>query len=124
MPKEIEYLELAMVLISILIKDSPPPIPLLSLNIYFLDKEPAKFSFYDENVLGCYNQFIFFPVTHWRKHHLMPDEMLVVIIEELCHAIWQIPDGPLIENKVEEVFKAARIDFNYSEFLKKLSRVN
>lgn len=121
-PEEIKYLEPALALVDELIETSPPSIPLLSINIYFLSRKSVEFIFNDENVLGCYNQFIFFPVMHWRKLNLESDVILFTMVEELSHAVWQIPDGSLIEKKVEDVFKTIKPDFNYTEFLKQVDQ--
>ena len=95
---------LAMALVGMKAEASPPPIPLLGLNVYFLENKSITFSL-DEDVFGCFHQAIIFPVWNWRERGLTSETMLVVMVEELCHAVWLIPDGPLIEEKVREIFE-------------------
>ena len=95
---------LAMGLVGMKAEASPPPIPLLGLNVYFLENESITFSL-DEDVFGCFHQAIIFPVWNWRERGLTSETMLVIMVEELCHAVWLIPDGPLIEEKVREIFE-------------------
>lgn len=95
---------LAMALVGMKAEASPPPIPLLGLNVYFLENKSITFSL-DEDVFGCFHQAIIFPVWNWRERGITSETMLVVMVEELCHAVWLIPDGPLIEEKVRETFE-------------------
>lgn len=95
---------LAMALVSVTAEASPPPIPLLGLNVYFLENNSITFSI-SKDVFGCFHQVIIFPVWNWRERGVTLDIMLVTMVEELCHAVWLIPDGPLIEEKVKEVFE-------------------
>lgn len=116
-PEEISCFNSALALINAYIQIFPPNIPLLSLNVYFLSNGSAEFVFNDDRVLGCYNQFIFFPIRNWRQLGLTNGEIIFTMIEELCHAIWRIPDGADIQQKVEEVFQASNFEISYNDFL-------
>lgn len=106
---------LALTLVSMTAEVSPPLAPLLGLNVYFLEGDSITF-FLSKDVLGCFHQAIIFPVGCWRERGLTSDVILVAMVEELCHAVWLIPDGPLIEEKVREAFEQMPTHFS-SDFL-------
>ena len=95
---------------------SPPLAPLLGLNVYFMESDSITF-FLGKDIFGCFHQAIVFPVGHWREQGLTLDLMLVTMVEELCHAVWLIPDGPLIEEKVRETFEQIPAQFSIPDFL-------
>lgn len=107
---------LAMSLVQLTAEVSPPPVPSLRFNVYFLENDSLTFSF-GKDVLGCFHQAIIFPIGGWRKQGLTSDVMLLTMVEELCHAVWLIPDGPQIEEKVRETFEQIPIHFSASDFL-------
>ena len=114
-PEEIEILNLAISLVVQTAEKSFPSLPVLPLNIYFLESNSLTFTL-DNSILGCFHPIIVFPVELWRTAGLSKDKILFIMVEELCHAIWQIPDGPPIERKVTEVFQEILPGFSYREF--------
>ena len=119
-PKELEIFEIAMALVARLIDSSSTSLNILLPNIYFLETDSPEFTLSDD-MLGCFHQAIIFPVTKWRTLDLSDFKILFVMVEELCHAIWQIPDGPPIEAKVTKVFQQLCPDFSYLEVASRLS---
>ncbi|MDO5398993.1 MAG: hypothetical protein Q4G33_13805 [bacterium] len=114
--RETTLFYLAMSLVAITAKSSPLPKPLLRLNVYFLEKNIVTFIL-DEDMLGCFHQAIVFPVGQWRKKKYLSEVILAAMVEELCHAVWLIPDGPKIEEKVRDVYDNIPLYFSESEFL-------
>lgn len=109
----------ALALVNRMVEISPPANTLLSINFYFIgNKTTALYPNFDnDDILGVFCQSVFFPVWRWRMRSLSQDIILFVMVEEICHAVWQIPDGPQIEEKVTEVFRLIRPDFSYLDFL-------
>ena len=70
-------------------------------------------------MLGCFHQAIIFPIGQWRKKKYMSEIILATMVEELCHAIWLLPDGTKIEEKVREIYEQIPLHFSDSEFLMK-----
>ena len=91
-----------------------PPLP---LNVYFL--ESNTITLYLDDMLGCFHQAIIFPIGQWRKKKYMPEIILATMVEELCHAIWLLPDGAKIEEKVREIYEQIPLRYSDSEFLMK-----
>lgn len=115
-PKELEVFELALSLVAQLADRSSPIPHIIPPNVHFLETCSPTFTL-DDDMFGCFYQAIIFPVAKWRKDGLSKAKMLIVMVEELCHAVWQIPDGPPIEEKVTEVFHQIYPDFSYWEFV-------
>ena len=117
-PSEFKFLYLAMVLVNNTIDASPPSMRILPLNIYFVEDITSTFLMdFKVDVFGCFNQSIIFLLSNWRTFGLSEFEILFAMVEELCHAVWQIPDGPEIENKVTEVFRQLDSNFSYHEIM-------
>lgn len=105
------------------IENDRPNNELLSLNVYFLENDSIELSFENGIILGCYTQSIFFPCRRWREYNLPNWAIRFAITEELCHAVWQIPDGPILERKIEQVYARNREKIKYSEMIIKLERL-
>lgn len=118
-PKELEILEPALALVSQMVESAPSVPQSLMPNVYFLESNLLTFEI-DDDALGCFHQAIFFPVEKWRTLKLSKDAILFVMVEELCHAVWQVPDGPPVEEKVTEVFRQICPEFIYLDFVNKI----
>ena len=85
---------------------------------FFCNSNQISFVIDDKDtVFGCFNQNIIYPLYLWRKLNLPHWVMFLPMIEELCHAIWQIPDGPYLEEKATEVIKCLGNDETYQDYL-------
>lgn len=120
--QELASFKIALFFVAETIELSPPPIDLLSLNVYFCNSREMVFTCGPDNeiILGSYDQIIVYPVYKWREKRLSRWAMLLPMIEELCHAIWQLPDGPTLEEKVTEVLRLLGYDDTYQCYLEEI----
>lgn len=119
-PEELKIFDLALALVAQQIETSLSAPQSLMPNVYFLESNFPTFEL-DSNMLGCFHQAIIFPVKKWRTLKLSEEAILFTMVEELCHAVWQVPDGSLIAEKVTEVFRQICPDFIYLDFVNKLN---
>ena len=113
---ELLSFNLALDIISKVIKNSPPNNNLLPFGIYFCGSENSEFTiekFDGETVFGCYTHMIIYPIWKWRELHLDVWAMFFVMTEEICHAVWQVPDGPDLKAKVTEVLQIVNPNDDY-----------
>lgn len=115
--RELLLLGAAFQLVDMEMTEYPSPAPYLGLNIVFIAEERTSIVFDEPAALGHHFSGIFFPVSTWRRIGYKDDILLMAMVEELCHAIWFLPDGPDIQRKVERVIKRIRPNFSYAETL-------
>lgn len=115
--RELLLLGAAFQLIDMEMAEHPSPIPNLRLNIIFVAGEHTSIAFDEPAALGHYFSGVFFPVSAWRQNGYKDDVLLMAMVEELCHAIWLLPDGYELQRKVESVIRRIRPKFSYVETL-------
>lgn len=81
----------------------------------FPPKEYAIVFFYDEDIIsikvcepleqGAHANMIFYPVHHWRRENYAHNDLVVIMLEELCHCFWQIQDEYIVKQKVTSIIQ-------------------
>lgn len=114
---DLNNLAIALSAVAVIVAKSPPPLPVRGLNIIFIASDRLEICFDDPEILGSYFQGIMYPIGLWRKVGYSRESIVFAMIEELCHAIWQLPDGPEIRDKVTEVLQVLNPGAKYINFL-------
>ena len=72
--------------------------------LVFTDRDAFAFSFAQVNTMGHYFPAILLPLHRWRQRRFRPEDIMVIIMEELCHWYFRIQDESLVKDKVTEIF--------------------
>lgn len=115
---ELRLLGAALDLVAKVAESDPPKNP-SKINIIFFDTESLEIRFDDPTCIGCHFESIFYPIGLWRSVGYSDSTIMFAMIEELCHALWLVNDGPEVQQKVESVLRLANPNASYTSFLLK-----
>jgi len=65
--------------------------------------------------MGSQIALVVYPVKRWRDNSYNDGQILICIIEELCHHYWAIEDEILVTYKVHEVMKQIYPDVQHNQ---------
>ena len=105
--EEIDAAESAYRALALAAKNDPTFVTCVFANGIFFDRDELNIDFSDApDVRGNIVLFFFLPVHRWRADHYTVLQMETAILEELCHAFFQIEEeGDPIKLKVTEVMQ-------------------
>lgn len=113
---ELELLSHAFHAVSMVAQAVKPSVPQTRMNIILLDADHIDIVFPGNDTFGAFFSAIFYPVGMWRRMALSKETVLFAMIEELCHAIWQVPDGPQVQALVTRALKLFAPGATYAAF--------
>lgn len=103
----------AMQLIDNALKHDPVPDSWLKSSLVIFDCEKLTFEFPGLDNAGYHTSIMFLPVHVWQALRLNSDQMIVCILEEMCHCFWRITDEDLVKDKVLEVVQLLHPDITF-----------
>lgn len=72
----------------------------------FLTKDGCIEYKLEKGVMGnCVPYWVVFPIERWRTEKIQDNRLAIIMIEELCHWIWQEFDETKVKYKVVEVLQ-------------------
>ena len=87
------------------IKKAPVPEEHLYINAVITDRDEVTLQVEPAGVMGNELHLVIYPVHRWRAVQFKDLQILAVITEELCHAIWHIVDEEAVMDKVTDVIQ-------------------
>lgn len=73
--------------------------------IYFIGEDSFTLSLPNPLTYGGYASIIIYPVSRWRAKCFSNNQMVVVMLEELCHCFYDIRDEYLVKEKVTALIR-------------------
>ena len=113
-PREYNLVNLSLSLIARYIASGNKIIDTIHANMVFFNKDELTILFDDENTYGNYTAFIMYPLYLWRSKNLSDLQILVCLLEEMCHCFWLIRDELAVKHKVVDVLKLLSPDISFS----------
>lgn len=102
----------ALRLIDNALKHDPVPSSWLMAGMVIVDSDAVTLQLPGAHIAGCHMNIMIFPVHVWKALHLREDQMVVCILEEMCHCFWRITDEDAVKDKVLEVVQRVHPDVN------------
>ena len=88
----------------------PVPLSWLKASMVIYDRDVLTLEFPGLKNAGYHANIMFMPVHVWQALHLNTDQMVVCILEEMCHCFWRIIDEDAVKDKVLEVVRLLNPD--------------
>lgn len=100
----------AVKLIDNALKAHSVPSSWLKASMVIYDRDAITLEFPGIKNAGYHASIMFMPVHVWQALHLNTDQMVVCILEEMCHCFWRITDEDAVKDKVLEVVRLLNPD--------------
>ena len=68
--------------------------------VYFIGEDSFTLSLPNPLTYGGYTSIIIYPVNRWRAKRFSNNQMVVIMLEELCHCFYDIYDEYIVKEKV------------------------
>lgn len=72
-------------------------------NVFFVNNDAVTFLYTNPHTMGVHQGIVLYFVHRWRANQLSEQEVLVAMLEELCHCLWHIHDELIIKEKVAAI---------------------
>lgn len=82
---------------------SPQAIP--KARMFLTQNGEIHFSLTHGVMGNCSPYWIVFPIQRWRDEQIQDNRLIVIMVEEMCHWIWQEFDEIKVKHKVIEVIR-------------------
>lgn len=75
-------------------------------HVFFIGQDSITIEL-EENVCGIYAPIIVYPVNKWREKKMGQDDIVVILLEEMCHFLWEIQDEYEVKQRVLSLVRIA-----------------
>lgn len=121
LPEEIQAIGWAYQALAIAAEKDPQFCKLIDAAIFFFDNDEVAITIEDApSVRGHFLPTILIPLHRWRASQYGSKQILVIMLEELCHCFFLIRDELEVKKKVTEVFQYIRPGTNINELYRNL----
>ncbi len=89
-------------------------------HVFFIGQDSITIEL-EENVCGIYAPIIVYPVNKWREKGMGQDDIIVILLEELCHFLWEIRDEYEVKQRVLSLVRIALPEMTLDSLYRRFS---
>ena len=105
LPNECKVFSIALIAIDKQLKREKVDVKAKNVAVVFLDGHLMNYDI-DDDCYGSHIEFVLYNMKKIRDYGFPDEKLLVIFLEELCHAMWNIRDEIMVKEKVTEVYNS------------------